>query len=443
MRLNKNGKILIASLLALILLVGLIIFLCVKDDLQTPIDPTDPTITNPTLPDFEYSILSTKSWANRTWMGGIDPNLVKEIRFVPKKSISAERAWGFDGIEFYLDQNGVLEIIVFKGLKITGSMSGTFLDMANLVSISGLELVDTSEVTDMSNLFRSCTSLNNIDINQLETGNALLTSGMFYDCMAFESMDLSEMDFKNVVDASYMFAGCESLNVLKLPKLDQALSLSHLFERVGQKSDYCADIQGELNTSKCEDMSYMFQESRLYNMDMAENLDTSSLKNAEGMFYNCGLDKIDLSKWNTSNITNMKKMFYSNMWLDVCNTDGWDLSSLTSCELMFYKCTSLNDLTLNWKNVDKLKNAAGMFKYCFNLEWVDMSCMSGLQLNDASEMFSECEFLHTIYCDGLTAETSHLMFYYCFKLKGSVEFSDLQIEADMANTDGYFTKGNQ
>ena len=73
---------------------------------------------------------------------------------------------------------------------------------------------DTSNVTDMSSMFRTCSSL--VFIPQLDTSNVTNMSYMFYACSALTS--IPQLDTSNVTNMSYMFYGCGALT--SIPQLD-------------------------------------------------------------------------------------------------------------------------------------------------------------------------------------------------------------------------------
>ena len=69
-----------------------------------------------------------------------------------------------------------------------------------------LNFIDTSLITDMSNLFNSL-DIRNIKIDQWDTSNVKDMSQMFYMCENFSS-DLSSWYISNKVEALLMFVAC-------------------------------------------------------------------------------------------------------------------------------------------------------------------------------------------------------------------------------------------
>lgn len=111
--------------------------------------------------------------------------------------------------------SNLTQITVDPGTRANQNSSGLFSGLENLNSISGLENLDTSNVTDMSGMFEDCCQLTNLDLSHFNTENVTDMSGMFMSCYNLSKVNLSSFNTKNVI---YMF-GMFSYN-LKLKELD-------------------------------------------------------------------------------------------------------------------------------------------------------------------------------------------------------------------------------
>ena len=144
-------------------------------------------------------------------------------------------------------------------------------------------VIDTSNVTNMYNMFSGCASLQSIDVSNWNTSNVTSMLDMFENCTSLQSIDVSNWNTSNVTNMNYMFSGCTSL---------QSIDVSNW------------------NTSNVTNMGSMFMSCRQLQSIYASNWNTSNVTNMNYMFSGCtSLQSIDVSNWNTSNVTNINYMF--------------------------------------------------------------------------------------------------------------------------------------
>ena len=161
-----------------------------------------------------------------------------------------------------------------------------FYNMSKLVSITGLENLNTRNVTTMQSMFKNCAKLTSLDLSHFVTDKVIIMYAMFDGCEKLTSIDLSSFNTEKVVDMSMMFSGCKNLT---------SLSLS------------------SFNTSRVTGMSGMFQGCyKLTKLDLG-SFNTKSVTNMKWMFNACSaLTTIYVSEeWSTENVTESEKMFYS------------------------------------------------------------------------------------------------------------------------------------
>ena len=124
-----------------------------------------------------------------------------------------------------------IQRINFEGkLTIKGSASGLFSNLPKLEKID-LTNVDTSNVTNMDNLFAFCSGLK--EINGLtDTANVTSMGAMFYGCSSLTNLDLSHFNTSKVTCMISMFNGCSSLTKLDLSNFDarSLYMMGHMFE---------------------------------------------------------------------------------------------------------------------------------------------------------------------------------------------------------------------
>ncbi|MGL5900010.1 MAG: BspA family leucine-rich repeat surface protein, partial [Lactobacillaceae bacterium] len=114
----------------------------------------------------------------------------------------------------------ITKVVIEKGVKANSNSSYLFSDLNNVTEIIGLENLDTINVTNMSDMFRQCSNLTNLDLSKFDTSNVTNMSDMFLGCSNLTNLDLSKFDTSNVTNMSYMFLGSSNLANLDLNKFD-------------------------------------------------------------------------------------------------------------------------------------------------------------------------------------------------------------------------------
>ena len=264
-----------------------------------------------------------------------------------------------------------------------------FYNLSELTTIEGLENLNTSEVTDMSQMFSGCSRLTSLNLSNFNTSAVTNMNSMFEDCSSLTSLNVSNFNTSKVTNMNRMFWRCSSLTSLNL---------------------------SNFNTSAVTDMSEMFSGcSRLTSLNLS-NLNTSAVKYMGSMFSGCsGLTSLNLSNFNTSAITNMSAMFSGCSRLTSLNLSNFNTSAVTNMGFMFYGCSSLKELNISNFNTSKVTNMRSMFKDCSGLKTI---------LNP-----------NTWRC-----EQSQDMFKGCTQLRGAVKYDASKVDAEMANPEtGYFT----
>ena len=146
------------------------------------------------------------------------PGSFSEIRFVANSSTTSESVIvGASNIYMVLKNNGVLELhtaapkFVFKA-----SCYGMFKQLRNIIAIDFGDNIDTSNVTNMSEMFFDCPILSSLDLSGFNTSNVTNMNSMFYHCSSLTSLNLSSFDTSNVTSMYGMFYECTELSSLDL-----------------------------------------------------------------------------------------------------------------------------------------------------------------------------------------------------------------------------------
>ena len=216
-----------------------------------------------------------------------------------------------------------------------------FYDMGKLESITGINYLNTSEVTNMAWMFADCVKLTSIDLSNFNTSKVTNMSYMFRGCERLTSLDVSNFNTSKVTDMESMFGDLTALTSLDVRNFNTAnvTNMSVMF--CGCDNLTSLDVSN-FNTSKVTDMSHMFRCKALKSIDLS-NFNTSNVTKMSYMFYNgIALTSLDLSSFNTSKVTEMWLMFAGCSQLKtIYVSDGWSTAAVTASGNMFNSCTSL------------------------------------------------------------------------------------------------------
>ncbi len=109
------------------------------------------------------------------------------------------------------DENCVGYLQGDGGIKANPNSSYLFSGFTNVVNIIDLENLDTSEVTNMDNMFGNMNNLTSIDLTSFNTSKVTNMMGMFNFCNSLTELDLSSFDTRNVWNIASMFKNMSSL----------------------------------------------------------------------------------------------------------------------------------------------------------------------------------------------------------------------------------------
>ncbi len=209
---------------------------------------------------------------------------------------------------------GEVESIAVKNCKLY-DCSYLFSNLRNLHSIT-FENFDTSQVTNMYQMFYLCPNLTNLDMSGFDTSNVTNMVQMFEWCESLTSLDLSGFDTSQVTDMSNMFSICPSLIYL--------------------------DVSG---------------------------FDTSNVERMFGMFNCCeSLTSLDVSSFDTSNVINMSLMFSCCSSLTDLDLSGFDTSQVMYMDSLFHWSSNLENLDISSFNLTNVVDLGFMFNLCDNLK---------------------------------------------------------------------------
>ena len=263
----------------------------------------------------------------------------------------------------------------------------------NLAKITGIENLNTDEVTNMRD--------------------------MFYNCSRFTSLDdvLSNFNTDNVTDMSYMFSGCSGLTSINL---------------------------SNFNTDKVTGMASMFENCKNLTDLNLSNFNTAEVKDMEKMFYYCkSLTSLNLSNFNTDKVRDMSQMFQYCSGLNSLVLSSFNTANVTSMSQMFQNCSGLGSLDVSNFNTANVTTMSYMFNYCPGLTSLDLSSFNTAKVQYMMYMFKTCSGLKTIYVSDdfttVSVRNGDEMFSNCTSLAGAVSYDPKKTRHSMANyKTGYF-----
>ena len=187
--------------------------------------------------------------------------------------------------------------------------------------------IDTSKITDMSNLFEE---IHGRDFSGIELWNVsnVKNMGAMFQNSDF-NQNISSWDVSNVTNMCAMFAWLVEFN---------------------------QDI-GAWDVSNVTDMSYMFSDSS-FNQDIS-SWDVSNVENMSSMFSDSSFNQ-DISSWDVSKVTNMREMFRGSSFNQ--DISSWDVSNVTDMRSMFFGSSFNQDIS-SWVVPNGDKKALFTYKY--------------------------------------------------------------------------------
>lgn len=101
------------------------------------------------------------------------------------------------------------------------NLSEMFRECENLRTINGIEDWDTSNVTNMNNMFYNCRSLESLDLKGFNTSNVRDMWDMFSECENLKELNLSSFEIRIDCVVNYMLNNCRRLHTLRLDNCNE------------------------------------------------------------------------------------------------------------------------------------------------------------------------------------------------------------------------------
>ena len=306
---------------------------------------------------------------------------------------------------------------------------------------------DTSNVTNMTNMFSYCTELTSLDLSNWNVSNVRDMVCMFANCSSLKTIDLSNWDTSNVTDMEGMFGNCESLTHVNMSNINFGNTMVRgMFN--GCSNLDILDLSGSdlrnikdllymftgytpntiiMNDCDCESIEYMkmvlYDESVLDTINFITNIDCNNHDNDVTFTYS-GESVTFYPNWIDPYLSNNGEIANSGNSTD--NGDGtYTYTYYTKLDYVYSSCYSMFDGCKNIINIIHLPNTSNvtnmsyMFDGCYNLTSLDLSNFDTSNVTNMQLMFRDCSGLTELDLSGwdMTNVTSYDgMFARCISL---------------------------
>lgn len=208
-----------------------------------------------------------------------------------------------------------------------------------------LNFIDTSLITDMSELFKDF-DIRNIEIDEWDTSKVTNMTSMFAYCRKFNGIGLDKWGSRvsNVQDISNMFAYCKNFNgdlsTWKLPKI------TRLYLTFYKCSNFIGTGLENWDVSNINDISHAFSGCKSLDCDFSY-WDVSNVAYMQYAFNGCESLDCDLSIWasRVHNVSNMSYAFYKCKNLH-CDLSNWKLPDFVAADKAFGRCPKMTPALL-------------------------------------------------------------------------------------------------
>ena len=391
------------------------------------------------------------------------------------ESLPSNSKWVEDGKlvfnMFPYDDRDIKHIVINESFETftPTKLNSFFAYLINLETITGLEYLNTANVTDMSLMFYNCQKLTSLDLSNFNTEKVTNMEAMFSVCPKLKTIYASDkFTTAAVTKSEKMFSYCDSLsgdinwtsdkatdktyaktgggyfrdkaydNRPFVKFADGTLTFRCGYKKTLGENEYALNSGGNMpkwsahntnvnlvvfdasfaNARPTSCYAWFQSFHKLKQIEGIENLNTENVTNMFNMFFNClNLAELDVTHFNTANVKDMYRMF------SYC-------SGLTSLDVTNFNTANVTDMSY-------------MFQACSGLTSLDVTNFNTANVTDMSRMFSGCSNLKAIYASDkfITAAVteSDNMFASCKSLSGDIDYSDKAVDKTYAKTDGgYF-----
>lgn len=384
---------------------------------------------------------------------------------LPENSAWVEDKQTVAAINTKLGNGTIVHIVFDKSFRTytPTSLRRFFEDLTKLETITGLEYLNTENVTDMGHMFYSCSSLTSLDVTHFNTANVTNMSRMFSSCSSLTSLDVRNFNTANVMNMNGMFSYSVALTSLYLTNFntEKVTNMEDMFS--GCKALTTIYASSKFVTTRVTKSSGMFNKCEKLKGEVVWKKDKATDKTyakIEGGYFSGGIPRVkyadgtltffltsketlgeneyelnsgkNLPEWVKKHIFGITKVVFDTSFAN---------ARPTSCYMWFYLCGNLNQVEgIKNLNTKEVTDMAGMFCKCRDLSSLDVSGFNTEKVTDMSEMFDECislKLLDVAKFNTANVKSMSNMFYNCQNL-ASLNVTNFNT-ANVTNMQGMFS----
>ena len=341
-----------------------------------------------------------------------------------------------------------------------------FYSMLNLESVTGLQYLNTSEVTNMSSMFSSCGVLTSLDLSSFNTSKVTDMAYMFCDNYDLQTIYVGNgWNTAAVTSSANMFTSCTSLVGGKgttynasNPKdktyahIDGGTSNPGYFTKDPNAPEaYACYTPSTTTLTFYYDNQHASRPGTTYFLNTADNYpgwytDGNNASVTKVVFNSSFADARPTTTYfwfyDMGNLQSIMGMSYLNT------------SEVTNMYGMFSGCNQLTGIDVSHFNTSEVTNMREMFQACGSLTSLDLSSFNTSKVTNMIKMFDNAKALKTIYVGNgwstAAVTNSTGMFWRCTNLVGGqgTAYSSSHVDKTYAHIDGgpsnpgYFTGKN-
>ena len=347
--------------------------------------------------------------------------------------------------------NGTIKHIVFDKSFSTytpTTLYRFFGSLTTLETITGLEYLNTANVTDMHFMFYNCLKLTSLDVTHFNTTKVTNMSDMFHNCSSLTSLDVTHFNTAKVTDMGYMFYNCSSLTTIYAsskfvtPQVSKSFNMFYNCKKLkgeeewtkGKATDktYAKTAGGYFRDKAYDNRPWVkYADGTLtfrcgYKKTLGENeYELNSGKNQPKWYtYNNNISRVvfeasfanarptscyawfqnfknltqiaGIENLNTENVTSMRDMFNGCSSLTSLDLTNFNTAKVTDMKLLFANCSALESLDLSMFNTENVTSMPSMFNGATNLKTLNVSNFNTEKVNNMGHMFANCPNLTSL-----------------------------------------------